>query len=234
MFAAITVVAHLALLLVLLGEPAVTALALGGYLAYHGWIAWGVMHPRSRLFGPNRSRLDTAERAVALTFDDGPHPVVTPQVLDILRAHGARATFFLIGKWVERHPEIARRIVAEGHGVGNHSYSHSYMHWAFPPARLAEDVGRAQQAIERACGVSCRWFRAPVGLKSCFLRRALAGQGLQLVSWSARPGREIQPGAILLLHDGHDRKPQGNPAVILALPRLLDGLEQRGYRCIPL
>jgi peptidoglycan/xylan/chitin deacetylase (PgdA/CDA1 family) len=218
-------------------------------VAYHGWLAWGVMHPRSRLFGPNRSRLCTPERVVALTFDDGPHPEITPKVLEILRERGVRATFFLIGKWVERHPDLARRIVADGHAVGNHTQRHSCAFWAHSPRRLAGELEQAQRAIHTACGETCRWFRAPVGLKSPFLHEALARRGLELVSWDARRlgrlprdrarlmrrlERRLVPGSILLLHDGHDRRPEGNPAVVGALPVVLDALAALDYRCVPL
>lgn len=249
MFLSLTVAAHLALLLLFVGNTELSVAVLAGYALYHGTIAWGILHPRSRLYGPNRSRLTTEERVVALTFDDGPHPVLTPRVLEILRERGIRATFFLIGKWVERHPELVRRIVAEGHTVGNHSYGHSYLFWALPPRQLLRDVGDAQQAIAAAAGRPCRWFRAPVGLKGWFLRRVLERLDLQLMSWDVRflgrgafdrerltrhLRRRVVPGSILLLHDGHDRKPEGSPVVLTALPAVLEVLDELGYRCVPI
>jgi peptidoglycan/xylan/chitin deacetylase (PgdA/CDA1 family) len=249
MLLGVTVLVHAALLLLLVGSTPLSVVVLLGYGAYHGSMAWGVMHPRSRLFGPNRSRLATDERHVALTFDDGPHPEITPQVLAILRDRGVKATFFLVGKWVERHPEIVRRIVADGHGLGNHTHGHSYLFWASTPRRLLREVARAQETITAAAGSPCRWFRAPVGLKSVFLHRALRRLGLELISWDLRfleraaldrarmrehLEHRIVPGSILLLHDGHDRKPEGNPAVLAALPLVLDALDDLGYRCVPL
>lgn len=249
MFLMVSVGAHLLLLLLLVGSPALSVGVLVLYASYHGLVAWGILHPRSRLFGPNRSRLSTTERVVALTFDDGPDPEVTPRVLELLRARGVRATFFLIGRSARRHPEIVRRIVAEGHAVGNHSDGHSYMFWALPPARLLRDVRGAQRAIEEASGGRCRWFRAPVGLKNCFLHSVLKRHGLDLVSWelrfldrrpvdarrlAARVRRRVAAGSIVLLHDGHDRKPAGRPEVLAALPIVLNVLEEEGYRCVPL
>ena len=249
MFLSLTLIAHTLLLLLFVGSPALTVGVLVAYAGYHGLVAWGVMHPRSRLFGPNRSQLPTTERVVALTFDDGPHPEVTPRVLDLLRARGAQATFFLIGRAVRRHPDLARRIVADGHAVGNHSDEHSYLFWALPPARLRQDVRSAQQTIESVCGAPCRWFRAPVGLKSWFLHPVLRGQGLELVSWrvrflerhgldpqrvAARLRRGLRPGAIVLLHDGHDRRSAGRPEVLAVLPIVLDVLDEAGYRCVAL
>jgi len=249
LFLKVSVAAHAALLLLLVGNRALSTAVLLGYLAYHIVLAWGVLHPRSSLFGPNLSRLQTGERVVALTFDDGPHPGITPRVLDILRARGVRATFFVIGRRAGEHPEIVRRTVAEGHEVGSHSEKHSYLFWALPPRRLAREVLRGQSTLETASGTRCRFFRAPVGMKSCFLRTVLERSGLTLVSWNVRfldsdpvrPDRlrqhlrrRVAPGSILLLHDGHDRRPEGNPAVLEALPALLDALDEMGYGCVGL
>lgn len=249
MFPWVAAAVHVALLGLWLGSPAVTAALLGGYAALHAVVAWGVLHPRSRLFGPNLARLSTDARVVALTFDDGPHPSVTPQVLDVLRAERVRATFFLVGKWVVRHPELVRRIVEEGHEVGNHSYGHSYRFWALSPAKLEREIASTQVAIEAAAGVRCRWFRAPVGMKSPWLRRALDRHGLRLVSWDVRfldrcpvdsdrltrrLRRRVRAGSILVLHDGHDRKRVGNPSVVRCLPEIVAALRALGCACVPL
>lgn len=249
MFLKIGVALHLALFLVFLGIPALTLAVAASLLAFHVVLAWGVLHPRSRLFGPNHSRLATEQRVVALTFDDGPHPLVTPTVLEMLRARGARATFFVIGRWVERYPELTRQIVSEGHALGNHSQEHSYNFWALGPVRMRREIHKAQQTIQNVSGAPCRWFRAPVGLKNCALHHALEREGLSLASWSLRfvgPGalqhprmlqhfrRRLSPGSIVMLHDGHDRKAQGNPAVLEALPILLEALDDMGYRCVAL
>ncbi len=249
MFLWITVAAHLSLLGLLAGKPGLTAVILIGYAGYHGLIAWAILSPRSRLFGPNRSRLDTQEPIVSLTFDDGPHPAVTPRLLDLLRERGVRGTFFLIGREVERHPEIVRRIASEGHALGNHTASHSYLFWAHSRVRLRREIASAQEAIEAAAGVRCRQFRAPVGLKNPWLSAELGRMGLELWSWEVRrldrgrpdPARllrrlrrRLRPGSILLLHDGADRRPAGNPGVLEALPVLLNALATLGYRCEPL
>ncbi|MBZ5638598.1 MAG: polysaccharide deacetylase family protein [Acidobacteriia bacterium] len=249
MFLGLSVAMHLALLALLLRNGPLTAGVLLGYGMYHVFVAWGVLHPRSRIFGPNRSRLRTRDRVAVLTFDDGPHPEVTPRVLEILRAKGIHATFFLVGKHVDRHPDVVRRIVADGHTLGCHSYGHSYLFWLLPASRLLREVRASKAAVEAASGKPCAWFRAPVGMKSCLLRRVLARSGLELVSWEVRfpqrnplrrdgPHRRrlrrVSPGSILLLHDGHDRKVEGCPEVIDLLPRLLSDLDAMGYRCVPL
>ena len=249
MFVSLAVAAHLLLLLLFVRSPVLSASVIALYAGFHALAAWGVLHPRSRLFGPNLSRLATSERTVALTFDDGPHPEITPRVLDLLAERGVRATFFVIGRAARRHPEIVRRIVAEGHDVGNHTDEHSYLFWAHLPRRIERDVAGAQQAIESACGTRCRFFRAPVGLKNWFLHRVLRAHGLDLVSWrirflergaldrertAARLRRRLRPGSILLLHDGHDRRAEGRPETIAALPMVLDTLRDAGYRCVRL
>jgi peptidoglycan/xylan/chitin deacetylase (PgdA/CDA1 family) len=244
------VAAHLGLLVVFAGVPVLTGLAIGACLLFHAVTAWGIVHPRSRVFGPNQSRLGTSARVVSLTFDDGPHPEVTPRLLDLLRARGVRATFFLIGREAARHPDLVRRIAAEGHLLGNHTLTHRYLYWALPPRGVEREIAGAQQAIEAGAGVPCRWFRPPVGLKSPWQRSALARLGLRQVSWEVRfidrrdadaearlarrLRRRLRPGSVLLLHDGADRDPRGNPAVLDAVPRLLDTLALLGYRCEPL
>ena len=179
-FLLLTVVAHLSLFGILAGKPGLTAAILVGYACYHALIAWAIMNPRSRLFGPNRSHLETPEPVVSLTFDDGPHPDVTPRLLDLLRERGVRGTFFLIGREVERYPELVRRIVAEGHVLGNHTATHSSMFWAHSRVRLRHEIEAAQRAIEAAAGVRCRLFRAPVGLKNPWLSPELRRSGLEL------------------------------------------------------
>jgi peptidoglycan/xylan/chitin deacetylase (PgdA/CDA1 family) len=114
---------------------------------------------------------------------------------------------------------------------------------------LLREVRASKAAVETASGKPCRWFRAPVGMRSCLLHPVLARSGLELVSWDVRflgsksadgetldrrLRRRVSPGSILLLHDGHDRSARGNPAVIEALPRILSTLAAMGYRCVPL
>lgn len=244
MLRALTIAAHAALLLLFLRIPAVTISVLVAYAAYHAALAWAVCHPRSTLLGPNLSRMATQEKVVALTFDDGPHPTLTPRVLEILKEHRAKATFFLIGRAAARHPDVARRIADEGHEIGNHTSRHSYLFWANPPGRVRTEVARAQEEIAAASGTTPKLFRCPVGLESPFLQRALRRSNLSLVSWSIRipcehgtdPARiarlmkKVRPGSILLLHDGHDRREEGRPGVIEVLPVVLRELEKAGYR----
>lgn len=155
----------------------------------------------------------TEAPAAALTFDDGPHPVYTPRLLDILARHGARATFFVIGERVAAHPELARRAVAEGHTLANHTWSHVQL----PDATGAErrrEIARGAAAIAPMGGAAL--FRPPRGRQSLASRLAVALAGHAVVTWSAhaedwrphdaawmaaRLAAQLRPGAIFLLHD---------------------------------
>jgi peptidoglycan/xylan/chitin deacetylase (PgdA/CDA1 family) len=214
-------------------------------LANHAVIGASGMWPKSRLLGPNLVRLPVSPEAkVALTFDDGPDPQVTPAVLDILDSHRAKATFFSIGRRVEAHPALAAEVLARGHAVENHSYNHPNT-FAFGATRSMErEVLGAQDAIERATGRRPRLFRAPAGIRNPWLEPCLAKAGLSLVSWTRRGFdtvsrdaeavtrrllRGLRAGDILLLHDGGGaRNAAGRPVVLETLPRVLDELASRG------
>jgi peptidoglycan/xylan/chitin deacetylase (PgdA/CDA1 family) len=221
--------------------------ALGGIgLNQMGLTAAGLW-PRSRLLGPNVTRLPdaAAERLqFALTLDDGPDPEVTPRVLDLLEQHRARATFFCIAARAQAQPTLLREIVARGHDVQNHSHSHRHHFALLGPRALAREVGRAQQVLGDLCGVRPHCFRAPAGLRNPFLDPVLHGQGLHLVSWTRRGfdavSRDAQrvlrrltlgmaAGDIVLLHDGHRQRGRRAPPVVLeVLPRLLAHAAARG------
>jgi peptidoglycan/xylan/chitin deacetylase (PgdA/CDA1 family) len=128
-------------------------------------------------------RLPAASRSVALTFDDGPHPDWTPRTLDMLAQAGVKATFFLIGREAEKYPEIVRRIVAEGHAVGGHSYDHTVI-TARTPQGLVADLDHCREAIARAGGTATRLFRPPKGEVSFGAIRTVCRAGYTLVHWS--------------------------------------------------
>lgn len=187
-----------------------------------GFLLWyACSWPRSQVLGPALLRGPAASRKIALTFDDGPLPPYTQQILDILHARNARATFFVCGKDAELHPEILRRISSEGHTIGNHTWSHHYLYF-MNRATCAEEIDRTQRMIRQATGRAPRFFRPPYGARWFSLYPILRDQGLRLVQWSAsgddwkleadaiitsvRAG--LHPGAIILLHDGR-QKPGG-------------------------
>ncbi|MBZ5566079.1 MAG: polysaccharide deacetylase family protein [Acidobacteriia bacterium] len=156
---------------------AVCLLVLGGLYVY----AWSI--PTLQLFGPAILRGPTDDRRIALTFDDGPAERFTEQILDILRERNVKATFFLCGEHVDRYPEIVRRIHAEGHTLGNHTYSHPFLYFR-SRAFLASEINRTQEAIEKVVGYRPRFFRPPYGARWLGLYSVLGKRNLRLVNWS--------------------------------------------------
>lgn len=219
----------------------------------HGVLAVGVFHPRSSLLCPTYFGWEDPLRAVdrppiALTFDDGPDPTNTPRVLDMLESDGVRATFFLIGRHVLRHPDLARRIVAEGHEVANHSHQHPRHIYLWSADRVAEDSEQAQSAIHDATGATPTIYRPPVGFRSLGMAAAMRRIGLSLVNFTVRAGdtgagsapritqrvlSSAAPGGIILMHDGSDREESPDRTAMLeALPRIISGLRDAGYRFV--
>jgi len=208
-----------------------------------------VFVPRGRLLGANIVRLPEAAAArgeIGLTFDDGPDPEITPQVLDLLGQHGARASFFCIGEKAARFPRVVEAIVRRGHSVESHSQRHSCAFAFYGPRRLRHEIRTAQSVLERITGRRPEFFRAPAGFRSVLLDPVLASCGLRYVSWTrrgfdavsneparvlARLCRDLSPGDILVLHDGARA---GKPIVLEVLPQLLKELSRRGLKCVPL
>lgn len=239
------------------------AMALGWALAPAAWPWWlaGVagnhllltgagLVPRSSLLGPNIRQLPEAARAqqmIALTFDDGPDPDVTPQVLELLAQARVRGSFFCIGSRLAAYPDLARAIVAAGHTIENHTHSHGHRFSFLGPGGLRAEIQAAQAEVASITGHAPRFFRAPAGLRNPLLEPVLADLGLYLTSWTRRGfdtvnrdaervyrrlDRGLAAGDILLLHDGHAaRTREGRPVLLDVLPRLLEKLAER--RLVP-
>jgi peptidoglycan/xylan/chitin deacetylase (PgdA/CDA1 family) len=204
------------------------------------------------LFAPDGKgtvRRGPADRhVVALTFDDGPDAVFTPRVLDILAQFGVRATFFVIGKQAEQHPEIIRAIVAGGHEVGNHTYGHRPL-WLLPPRQTREEIDGGARVLTAILGEPPRYFRPPWGQLNLEAVRHSARTRQQRVLWSLRGegwlplahpatmvrsvARRLHPGAIIDLHDGGGVA-QTPVRLVAALPDILKLIHERGYRCLTL
>lgn len=211
-------------------------------LVSHGTFLWATLRPQSRLFSPVLSRLPTSDRAVWLTIDDGPSTQTTA-MLDLLDAHSARATFFVVGDKARKLPHVVREIVHRGHTLGNHSATHpSAWFWAMPPARMRHEIASTQAVLAGITGQRPRWFRAVVGMANPFVAAVLKREGLARVAWCARgfdavaadpPSvvarieRGLKPGAIVLLHEGASH---GRNIETLAL--LLQRLDTLGYRTL--
>lgn len=221
-------------------------------LANHVVLCIPGISPHSQWLGPSWRRLPALERGdeVALTFDDGPDPEVTPQVLEMLAARGARASFFLIGQRAAEHPELVARMVREGHVVENHTHRHRHTFAFNLYPFLRREIETAQQVLGTLSGRTPAWFRAPAGMHNLFLSAVLARLGLFFVSWTwrgydtveqdplrvlTRLTENLKAGDILLLHDGNAASTrEGRPVVLEVLPELLLELERRGLRAVPL
>ena len=211
-------------------------------LASHALVMWGVLWPRSSLYGPVLSRLPGVAPRVWLTIDDGPSDD-TLALLDVLAAHDAKATFFLVARRAARRPELVREIVRRGHQIGNHSDSHPQAwFWALGPARMRREIADAQRTLTEISGLAPRWFRAVVGMSNPFVQAPLRDFGLTRVAWStrgfdgvgfdvdavlARIGKDLSPGAIVLLHEGG-----ADGRNIEVMKRLLPMLLERGLQAV--
>jgi len=189
-------------------------------------------------------RRSSSAKAIALTFDDGPQPTYTTRILDILAEHHAQATFFVLGIYAKKYPQIIRRQIAEGHEVAIHSWAHG-RYTQMSAAAMANDIARCEKllrSIARA-PVSLNWFRPPYGAKNATVERVIADAGLRMAMWSVDPADWRQPGsealyqrvmshaysgAVVLMHDG----PAHREGTVKALRRIIPGLQKRGYQLV--
>jgi len=196
-----------------------------------GGAAHGAFHRNSPIFGRPITRVRAPDRAVALTFDDGPNPDATPTILDALAARGVKATFFILGRHAERWPELVARIAREGHSIGNHGYYHRKLHFK-SPAYVRDDLRLGTERIETATGLRPMLFRAPHGFRSPWVTPIAKSLGQRTVGWSLgvwdsdRPGVEAiaertiggaRPRYVALF--GYDRKPGTCSSELLRLIR---------------
>lgn len=227
----------------------VPAIVSGGAAAAAGIAAWGAVAPWSQLYGPTVTHT-SSWRKIALTFDDGPNPAVTPRLLELFERHSVRATFFLIGKFARACPDLVREISARGHLLGNHSDTHANLFFQ-SRAGIRDELARCQDAIAASGAAPPRWMRPPYGYRNPFLREEAGRAGLSgVVLWSkicwdwkpqpperlirrlarvARSGRA--QGDVVVMHDGDHRALGGDRLHVVAalehwLPRWRDaGME---------
>jgi peptidoglycan/xylan/chitin deacetylase (PgdA/CDA1 family) len=229
----------------LIGVPIGIAAGLAGVTAY------GAVDPRAQLFGHTTWHTDKPQK-LAITFDDGPNPAITPKLLDLLDRHKAKATFFVVGKYVREAPSLAKEIAVRGHLVGNHTESHPNLFFC-GPAETRSELLRCSEAIGNATWEEPKWFRPPFGFRSPWLGSIALQYRMRMVMWTLIPGdwlvkpaewliRRMQPvaahvqvekgrqpaeGDILCLHDGDYARPNGDRTHTLAaleywLPRWRD------------
>jgi peptidoglycan-N-acetylglucosamine deacetylase len=216
---------------------AVPAFAAG----FAGLTAYGAVNARSQLFGHTLYHTDAVKK-LAITFDDGPNPSMTPKLLDLLDRHRAKATFFLLGKYVRDSPGLAKEISARGHLIGNHTDSHPNLFFTGPNETRTELL-RCSEAIGQATWEEPRWFRPPFGYRSPWLSSLVLQQRMRTVMWTIMPGdwrlkpeawliermkpiaahmqnipandlssRRLSTGDVLCLHDGHYGIPNADRA----------------------
>jgi len=208
-------------------------------------IGCGVTLPRLKLFGDFICRGNNSQKQIALTFDDGPDSNSTPQLLELLWREKIPAAFFCIGKRVEKNPEIARQIVRAGHLLENHSYTHSVFFNFFSVEHLQTELQQTQAAIEKISGGAPNFFRPPIGLSNPRVFKAAKNLNLKVIGWTirsfdtisgkpekivARIVRQLQPGAIILLHDGKISTEQ----LLATVQLLLDKLRKLDYEVVRL
>lgn len=184
------------------------------------------------IFVPSIHKKETSELKIALTFDDGPHPIYTPIVLNILKKHNAKASFFLIGKNIQAYPYLVERIIGEGHTIGNHSYSHSNTIGFKSKKGWLEEIQSTNEILQRQFGILPRFFRPPFGITTPHLASALKKTEMLSIGWSHRTFdtavkdvnkiensilNNIKPGTIILMHDSHERI---QPLLEQLLPKL--------------
>ncbi|MBI4733793.1 MAG: polysaccharide deacetylase family protein [Rubrobacteridae bacterium] len=217
-------------------------LLVGGAITYYEYHGIGCQDGITRR-GPD-------ENVVAITFDDGPNPNYTPQLLDILKEKGVKATFFVVGLHVKKYPDIAKRIVDEGHDIGNHTYTHKDM---VPSTRrmVLAQVNKTDHVITKITGVKTSLFRPPRGIYGSAVRRLLVDEKkYRMILWSVssvdwrgisataihkRIMRYVRPGSILLFHDSGAlvrREGASRENTVEALPTVIDSLIAKGYRIV--
>jgi peptidoglycan/xylan/chitin deacetylase (PgdA/CDA1 family) len=197
----------------------------------------------NRIYEAPGTDKDPNAPVVALTFDDGPHPEFTPRILDILKQYGVRATFFELGMNAERYPDVTRRIVAEGHVIGNHTWDHKHLP-KLDDEQFAYEIDHTTQVLEQVSGQEIVCTRPPYGDADARIVQKLADRGQASVVWSQdsrdfeKPGADaivrnalsgLRPGAIILMHDAGGNRDE----TIAALPRIIEGIRQRGFRIEP-
>jgi peptidoglycan/xylan/chitin deacetylase (PgdA/CDA1 family) len=236
------------------------AIALGCVpIAVAGAAAWGAVNPGSQLFGPTLRRTKSSG-SIALTFDDGPNPSITPVLLDLLERHSAHATFFVIGRFARACPDLVREIAARGHAVGNHTDTHAPLAW-LSAKRIGGELARCQEAVAAATQAQPpAWMRPPFGFRGPQLRAAVRRAGLAGVAmwsltcfdWKPQPAAQLIArlgrlrgvgkaeaagaglgGEIVLLHDGDHRALGGDRThVVTALEYWLPRWRDQGVEFV--
>lgn len=207
------------------------------------FMVWASADIGSNIYMNVICRANGERKEIALTFDDGPDEIMTPRVLDVLHSYNISATFFLVGEKVKRHPDIARRIVNEGHIVGNHTFSHKGTFTLCGAKRVMAELSECNRVIAETAGVMPRLFRPPFGVTNPIIGKVARKMGVQAIGWSIRsmdtiegtPRVRIYDKVIKKLHSGavillHDRCRDADKLIQQLIPGIMD----KGYDIISL
>lgn len=209
------------------------AVYIAAFLAFLFVIIWGASNVGLGYFVNSITHKKTKKKEVALTFDDGPTEF-TPLFLDILKKNQIKATFFCIGKQIEKHPDIFKRIIEEGHSIGNHTYSHSNKTGLLSTSEMVKEISRCDDAIQQFGNISTPFYRPPFGVTNPNISRAISKTKKISVGWNIRSfdtkindyqkivkkiDRQLKPGSIILLHDTSQKSLQVLADLLLILQR---------------
>ena len=210
-------------------------------------IWYTVENPVSQLFGPTVTRVPLHQKYIALTFDDGPNPPYTNQILNYLHRQHVHATFFVVGKAVQRHPEVVREEVAYGDAIGNHSWSHAHLVLE-TRAHIRQELERTDQEIERAARIHTTLFRPPFGARDFAVLSVARSLGYKVIMWSVPLPRDwtnpppqviakrvlkyVGDGSIIVLHDGNRGLPGDRQNSVAATKLIVAALQKQGYHFV--
>ncbi len=247
-FYALTVVALGVSVRAVLGQPPPLGILIAFSIVYGTVLLLGVLVLRFRVFADAMIHGPRGSKGVVLTFDDGPDPDSTARALDALDSAGVKATFFVIAKKAEAHPDVVKDITQRGHAIGLHSYAHDRLFALRGPSRWRKDLKRGARVLADITGERVKLFRPPIGHTVPHTPRIVRELGLRVIGWnvSARDGirakaedvadrvlASARDGSIVLLHDAAERGGHA-PAGITALPAILEGLKKKGLAVVPL
>jgi peptidoglycan-N-acetylglucosamine deacetylase len=224
--------------LAMTGATAVAAAVAAGYQS---------MAPTGQWYGHTFTGLDRGSRQIALTYDDGPNDPHTLRLLEVLAKHETHATFFLIGRYVQQHPDIAREILKAGHSVGNHTFTHPLLIFK-SDAEIRKELCECHAALNDAVGEHSNLFRPPFGGRRPAVLRIARELGLEPIMWNVtgydwnapsasvieqKVTKQIRGGDVILLHDGgHKQIGADRSQTILATDHLITNYKAEGYEFV--
>jgi peptidoglycan-N-acetylglucosamine deacetylase len=206
-----------------------------------------VENPTSQMFGHTVTRVPLQQKIVALTFDDGPNPPYTNEIVRYLHSQHVVATFFVVGRAVQAHPDVVREEVAAGDALGNHTWDHAHLVLE-RPAHIEREISQAEEAIQKATGIRTYLFRPPFGARDYAVLNVAKRMGFTVIMWSVplprdwqnpppavirdRVLRYVKDGSIIVLHDGNRGRSGNREASVQATKLIVQALRAQGYRFV--